>query len=359
MINKKRLVDTFLELVKIDSPSGEEKQIATVLLKKLQALGGKGGQDAYGNIIMQFSGEGKPFMINSHMDTVEPGRDIKPIVDGDTIKTDGTTVLGGDAKAGLAIILESLTSLKEDKKRHTALEVVLTVEEETGLIGATHLDYTKITAQRGIAFDGSKDVQNVTVSAPGYDRIDITIIGKAAHAGSEPEKGLSAIQIASEIISNFKLGRIDNETTANIGLIEGGSARNAVPEKVEIHGEIRSRNLKKLEQHTQHFKETIGHISKKYKEAKIITEVKREFNPYHFLTTNPTLEQIRKTLEKMGLSLHEDFAGGGSDVQIFHNHGIEAVVLGIGDYNPHTTREFVKISEMYQGVQFAELLVQV
>jgi tripeptide aminopeptidase len=359
MINRDRLVQQFLDLVSIDSPSGEEQNIASYLLKKLHALGGRGEKDTYGNLIVRFDGIGDPIMLNCHMDTVEPGRNIRPIVENDVIKTNGTTVLGGDAKTGLAIILETIMAAKEANKTHKSLEVVLTVEEELGLIGAMKLDYTKILAKKGLTFDGTKNIENITIAAPGYTKVDILTKGIAAHAGSEPEKGLSAIRIASELIAQLHLGRIDDETTANIGLISGGSARNTVPEMVEIKGEIRSRNRKKLQAHTQHFVDAISSTVKKYPHAQITPHISVEFEPYHFQNNNDLIREIKKTLQVLGLTFHEDFAGGGSDVNVLHQHGIEAVCVGIGDYNPHTTREFVKISEMEQAALFTEKFISI
>ncbi len=358
MINQDRLVQTFLDLVKIDSPSGDEKEISKFVAKKLKNLGGKVVFDNYGNLIAKFGGIGESFMLNSHLDTVEPGRGIKPKILGDKIVSYGTTILGGDAKAGVAVILETLESLKEDRRKPVPIEVVLTLEEEIGLKGAVNLDYSKIHSKIGVTFDGDKSgVENITVSAPGYNTVDVEIIGWAAHAGSEPEKGISAIKIAAEIITHLEVGRIDQETTANVGLIEGGSARNTVPENVHFKAEIRSRSLTKLEKHSIHFEQVFKMVSAKYPAAKIKLNIQREFDPYFFVETQDVIQQISKALKKIGLKPKLGSAGGSSDVNIFYAHGIEAVCVGGMYYNPHTTREYVKISDLVNGARFCEELV--
>lgn len=357
MIDKKRLIKTFIDLVQIDSVSGEEENVAKEVAKRLKKLGAKVEFDSYGNVIGKLKGTGEPIILNAHLDTVEPGRGIKPIVKDDRITSDGTTVLGGDPKAGIAAILEALESLQEDKKAHVPLEMVFTREEEIGLRGAVNLDYTKLSAKRGITFDGEEAVHNITISAPGYNRIDVTVIGRGAHAGCEPEKGISAIVIASLIIGKLKLGRIDEETTANIGMVQGGSARNAIPEVVHFKGEVRSRNQKKLEQHTKHFEEVFSLVANAFPEAKVEVFIKREFESYLFQDTHRVIAHASKILSDFKLTPNLCHTGGGTDVNIFHTKGIEGIVVGGGFYNAHTTREYVVISEMVQAAKFCEKMV--
>lgn len=357
MVNQKRLIKTFLDLVKIDSPSGEEEKVAKELVKRLKALGVKVHRDSFGNVIGKLAGRGEPIMLNAHMDTVEPGRGIKPVIEGDIIKSDGTTVLGADPKAGVSAILEALTSIKEEGSKHVPIDVAFTREEETSLGGAINLDYSLISAKRGVTFDGEKELHNIDISSPGYNSVNVTVVGRGAHAGAEPEKGISAIQIASEIISNLNLGRIDEETTANIGLIEGGSARNAVPEKAHFKGEIRSRNKRKLEKHTQHFKEVFNKVMLKYKDARIELDITKEFDAYLFDENHRVIKLITQIFKEMNLTPNLQHSGGGTDVNIFHTHGIEAVVVGTGDYEAHTTREYVVIPQMFQAAKFCEKLV--
>lgn len=351
LVNQKRLVNTFLELVKIDSPSGYEKPMADEMEKRLKALGGNVYRDEHDNLYAKFKGSGEPFLFNCHLDTVEPGRNIQPKVENDRIVSNGKTIVGGDAKAGLAIILEMLTCLKENNLKHIPLEIFLTVSEEIGLIGAINADYNQLTAKTGITLDGSKDIKNVTISAPGYCKVDATILGRAAHAGAEPEKGINAIKIASQIINKLKLGRIDFETTANIGLIQGGTARNSVPDSVTINGEIRSRNLKKMDRLAEQYQKVFDSIMEKHPEASIDLTIHKEFNPYYFNEKKVIIKKLESALKKNNLKLNFDHAGGGTDVNIMHMHGIEAVAVGNGAYNTHTKSEYVVIPELVQAVE--------
>lgn len=348
---------TFLDLVKIDSPSGEEKIIAIEVSKRLKKLGGNVEFDSFGNCIAKFPGRGEPFLLNAHLDTVEPGRGIKPMIKGNKITSDGTTILGADPKAGVAAILEALTSLAEDKVNHQPIEVVFTKEEETGLCGAVNLDYSIITARHGVTFDGEDGVNNICISAPGYSKVDVTITGKGAHAGAEPEKGLSAIYIASLIISQLHLGRIDEETTANIGQIMGGTARNAVPSLTLFKGEIRSRNPEKLKKHTQHFQHILQRVQKQFSDSKLKMVIKKEFDSYILKEDHKVITKAKKIYKKLGLIPNLCHSGGATDVNIFHTHGIGAVVVGAGFYNAHTVEEYVLISEMLQTAQFCQELV--
>lgn len=357
MINKKRLIKTLIDLVKIDSPSGSEDKVAREMTKRLKNLGGEVEVDGFGNIIAKFSGVGEPLLLNAHLDTVEPGCGIKPKISSQRIETDGSTILGGDDKAGLAIILEAIIVLKEDNRPHFPLEVILTRGEEVGLLGALNLDYGKISAKQGISFDGHGPVSNITVAAPGYNRVDVTIIGRSAHAGVEPEKGISAIEIASKIISEFKLGRIDEETTANIGLIEGGSARNAVAERAHFKGEIRSRDLAKLEAHTKHFREVLAKFDAAFEEAVLEIDIAHEFNPYHFSEDHPMIQRILQICKNLKIKPSLEPTGGGADVNIFNAHGLEVVCVGTGGYELHTKREYLVIKEFIEAAKFAAELI--
>ena len=241
MVDQERLVNSFCELVRIDSPSNEEEEVSKHLEERLRRLGFQVERDAYGNVIASEPGDG-PLLLSAHMDTVEPGRGIKPQVRGDRIESDGTTILGGDCKAGVAAILEGLEATAEEGKARRPVQVVFTRDEEIGLVGASKLDYSMIRAKESVVFDGNGPVNRITGASPTYMRFDVTVKGRAAHAGVEPENGLSAIRIATDIISELPQGRLDEETTFNIGMISGGSVRNAVPAEAAFGGEFRSRN---------------------------------------------------------------------------------------------------------------------
>ena len=356
MVNKDRLIKNFCDLVKIDSPSGNEDLISTNLKNRLESLDLEVISDNYGNLIAMSGGE-NPLMLSAHMDTVEPGRNINPSIVDDRIVSDQTTILAGDCKAGISAILEGIESLKENHISHRPIEVVFTRDEEMGLIGAHNLDFSKIRSKEAIIFDGEGPCNQITSSSPTYISFDIQITGKAAHAGMEPEKGLSAIKIAAELISKTPQGRIDSKTTFNIGIIHGGSARNAVPESVTIKGEFRSSNEEMLGSLNLQFKQAITETKKLYPEAEIETHMETEFEYYLLDLDDQFLQTVKTALLGMDLSPRMQPSGGGTDGNVFRKKGIDAVVIGMATYNMHTVREYVSIRELVDASRLCETLL--
>ncbi len=357
MINRNRLVQTFTDLVRVDSPSGEEETIAAHLVERLTRLGFTVSRDAYGNVIATEEGE-SPLLLSAHMDTVEPGRGIQPLIDGDRIHTDGSTILGGDCKAGLAAILESLESLAEDGTARRPVEIALTREEEVGLVGAKNLDFSMLRATEAIIFDGEGPVNHVTSGSPTHLAFDIDITGRAAHAGVEPEKGISAIQIAAEMIVQMRLGRLDENTTFNVGVIQGGSVRNAVPEKASLVGETRSLDNGALEKVHSYLLNILQDTSNRWTEAKIESSIREEFTGYRLDESAALVMRVMETLAKIGLTPELGLSGGGTDGNVFRSRGLEAVVVGASMHDAHTVRESVLISELEQGARFCRAMLE-
>ncbi len=357
MIDRDRLIRTFTDLVHIDSPSGEEAAVAEALTSRLTDLGFTVSRDAYGNVIASEPGD-SPVLLSAHMDTVEPGRGIKPIIDGDVIHTDQTTVLGGDCKAGLAVILEALESLRSDGVARRPVEIALTRQEEIGLVGAKNLDYSMLRAKQAVVFDGEGPVYHVTTGSPTYISLDIDIIGRAAHAGVEPEKGISAIQIAAEMIVQMRLGRLDENTTFNVGLIEGGSVRNAVPEHAVLRGETRSHDPEALERIRAYLLNIVQDTQGRWTEATINCELQEQFIGYRLDESAGLLARVKETLTGLGMTPELAISGGGTDGNVFVLNGIEAVVVGAAMHDAHTVRESVKISDLEQCAQFCRALLE-
>ncbi|MEK7216828.1 MAG: M20/M25/M40 family metallo-hydrolase, partial [Chloroflexota bacterium] len=262
MINETRIKEHFLGLVQIDSEAGNEAAVAEVLKRQLAELGasvaqdqaGRGINSNSGNIVATLPGTiagAPPLLLCAHMDTVVPGNGVKPVLEGSIIHSDGTTILGGDDKSGIAIIFEAIRSAREQRIPTGDLEVVFTICEEKGLQGARAMDTTTLRSKFGLVFD-SDEPGVLFTKAPAANHLEWRITGRAAHAGVAPERGLSAIRVASEAIAQMRLGRIDFETTANIGIIRGGAATNIIPAEVVVHGECRSRDAGKLAAQTQH-----------------------------------------------------------------------------------------------------------
>ena len=356
MVDKDRLVETFCQLVRIDSPSGEEEGVASYLQQSLTSLGYEVARDEHGNLIASEEGE-TPLLLSAHMDTVEPGRGVKPQIVGDIIASDGTTILGGDCKAGIAAILEGLQSVKEEGAPRRPTQLIFTRGEELGLVGAGYLDFSMIHARDGVVFDGNGPVSKITSSSPTYVRFDVKVTGRAAHAGVEPEKGLSAIKIASEIITQLPQGRLDEETTFNVGTIIGGSVRNAVPEEASFTGEFRSRNVETLDLVRMQLITTLEEARKRYSDAIINEELAVSFHMYSLDPTSRMVQMASRLVEGLGLTPDIAPSGGGTDANVFLQHGLECVVVGMATNEMHTTREFVRISELTDAARFCHALL--
>jgi len=372
MINKDRLAETFMQLVRIDSISKEEGKIAQTLFDLLSELGASvvrddadqkiGGQS--GNIIAKFKGTAAvaPIMLNAHMDTVEPGRGVEPVLDKGVFTSKGDTILGADDKSALAIILEALHVLNENQISHGPLEVVFTVCEEVGLLGAKNLDFDLISAKYGFALDAT-DTQGVITRAPSANHLKFTVHGKAAHAGAKPENGINAVQIAGSAIANMQLGRIDRETTCNIGLISGGRAINIVPDQVKVEGEARSHDEEKLEQVTQAMLDSFQKAVAAARQAgiseslpKLDVKVEKEFARTHIPEDHPVVVLATQAAANLKRNMICKATGGGADANVFSQHGIALGVLGTGMTDMHTLQESVKLDDM---LATTELLLEI
>lgn len=346
-INQKRLVDSFITLVQISSESGEETEIITYLEKELSCLGFKTTVDEAGNLIAA-TGTKPIVALIAHTDTVKPGKNIKPIItESGEIKTDGSTILGADDKSGIASILEILKTIK-DNGETIDLEVIFTVREETGLIGSSSLDFTKIKSKQAINLDSEPG--DIEVGEPAIMQFDIEITGKAAHAGIHPENGINTIQIASEAINNLEWGRIDFETTSNVGLINGGLARNVVPEKTTLQAEVRSRSEEKFQKYCQKLEEEFKKAAQKYNGLAVINSIQRS-NAYTVDRNDSLVQIVTDACNKNGIKPEIKFTGGITDANIFNAHGIRAITAGSCGTNIHSTEESIKIADLAVGTQ--------
>ena len=356
MIDQERLVNSFCEMVRIDSPSDEEEEVAKHLTEKLTQLGFQVQRDAHGNVIASEEGD-DPLLLSAHMDTVEPGRGIKPEVRGDRIVSDGTTILGGDCKAGVSAILEGLQSVKDEGLSRRPLQVVFTRGEEIGLIGATNLDYSMIRAKESVVFDGNGPVNTITGASPTYMSFDVTIKGRAAHAGVEPEKGLSAIRIATDIISQLPQGRLDEETTFNVGFISGGSVRNAVPAEATFGGEFRSRNTETLDLLRMEMLAKLEQARQRYGEASIEEDLEVLFHMYNLDPNDQIVKLVTRVMGDLNLRPNIQPSGGGTDANVMRHHGIECVVVGMSTNEMHTVNEYVVVPDLVTTARFCHMVV--
>ncbi|MBA7497850.1 Peptidase T [subsurface metagenome] len=362
MVNEKRLIESFMELVKIDSVSREEKEVADFLVKKLKDLGlevtvdqaGEKVKSNSGNTIARLKGSVKkatPIMFSAHMDTVVPGKKIKPICEGEKIVSSGETILGADDKAAIAALLEALQIIKDNNILCGDIEIVFSICEEIGLEGAKNLDISSLNAQMGFVLDAGGQVGKIITTAPSQNSLQIIIYGKSAHAGSNPEEGINAIQVAGFVLSRIKLGRIDEETTANIGIISGGKAINIVPDKVTLKGEVRSRNEEKLEKHTERLKKITEDTAQEFK-AKAEVKINREYSCYNLSSDDQVLKISMKAAKDMGLQPELCPSGGGSDANVFNKKGFPSVVLAIGMEKVHTVDEYILIKNLKNAAEY-------
>lgn len=371
MINKQRIIDEFLELVQIDSHSSKEGKIASILIKKLEEIGfdvyvddaGKKLNGETGNIIATLKGnrEGKKVLFSAHMDTVAPGEGVKPVIDEKEgiIKSDGTTVLGSDDKAGITAILEGVRYIKENNIDHSDIQVVFSIWEEGGLNGAKYLDYSKIDCDYGFVLDSGGSPGEVVVQAPAQDSIKVKIKGKPAHAGLMPENGISAVMVASRAIEKMNLLRIDEETTANIGTINGGIATNIVMPELEIKAEARSLSDEKLEKQSKHMVECFEKACEEFG-AEADIEVIRSYSAFKVEENEEIIDVLKKAFSNMGLQTTLGSTGGGSDTNIMSKNGVKAVILGVGMKKVHTLEEYIKIEDLVNsGVMVAEIIKSV
>lgn len=372
MINKDRLSETFKFLVEIDSVSREEGEFAKEIKKVLESMGAKTFVDSAGekigsdtgNLVAKFKGNvsAPSLLINAHMDTVQPGKGIKTVLKNGIFTSDGSTILGADDKSSIAVILESLRVLKENGLQYGPIDLVLTICEEIGLLGAKHFDLSLIDAKFGYALDAT-DVDGIIVRAPAANRLEFKIHGKDSHAGAAPEKGINAILLASKAIAGLEIGRIDRETTCNIGIIEGGIATNIVPNLVTVKGEVRSHDKDKLAKVTDDivssFKDVVENFRKidsKDNLPSLEVSIEKDFPSTDIPEDHPVVAMAVQAGKNLGRKIVCKASGGGADANIFFETGIITGVLGTGMRDMHTVRENVKLDDM---VKATELLIEI
>ncbi|HEV3112800.1 MAG TPA: M20/M25/M40 family metallo-hydrolase [Candidatus Binataceae bacterium] len=375
-VNRDRLKNILLDLIRIDSHSRRERACAMRLKREMEQLGAVCRFDnaaekvrgEVGNLIARIEGTvpgAPPLLICAHMDTVSPGEGVKPIVEGDIIRTDGTTVLGGDDKSGCAIICETIHQLREQQIPHGPIDAVFTVCEEIGLLGAKHLDLSMVQAREGLVYD-SDAPGYLFVRAPGAKALRFTVSGLEAHAGMAPERGLSAIKIASEAIASMRLGRIDNETTANLGLIEGGRALNIIPNQVVVRGEARSRDDAKLERQVAHmiqcFEDAVAlhsvTLDGRQFSASLQYTAHTEYEAMNLPDDAPIVRKVVEAARRAGRVVKPEAMGGGCDANILNRRGFVVANLGTGMRDIHTVREWLNINDMISTTEVTLELIR-
>lgn len=355
-INEKRLEDEFIKLVSIDSLSFQERNMADYLKIKLTELGfyvteddaGSRYSGNAGNLHASLEGEleGPPLLFSAHMDTVVPGKNKKAVKSSDgRITSDGKTILGADDCSGIAAIIEALHTIQEKGLPHRNIEILFPIAEEVYLRGTEVFDFKKVKAKEAYVLDLSGPVGDAAIKAPTLFGFTIRIMGKASHAGFAPEKGINAIAIAAKIITKIEQGRIDEETTVNIGKVEGGLATNIVSEICEMQGEVRSFTHEKAEHIVQTIKLRADEIGKE-EGAAVQFETNIGCIAYTVSETSPVVSRFETVCKELSIATHLTNTFGGSDNNNFVRHGIEGIVLACGMTNPHSCEEYTTIEEL-------------
>jgi tripeptide aminopeptidase len=376
MINRDRMTDTVLDLIRIDSHSKEEKDVAAYLRRALadagcevrvDDAGEKVGANT-GNVIARLRGTNQaaaPLLLSAHMDTVPPGKGVKPVREAGRIRTDGTTVLGGDDKSGLAIILETIRVLGERSIPRGDIDVVFTICEEIGLLGAKHFDVASVKSRQGIVLD-SNDASKLYTRAPSADHFQFTVHGLEAHAGVAPESGISAVRVASEAIAAMLLGRIDSQTTSNVVIVEGGSATNVVPNRCVVRGEARSHDDARLDETTAAIRRSFqdaaaratATVGGKLHRAWIEELSERDYESMSVPDDAPIVRLLLRAAQAAGKTVTTASIGGGCDANVFNRRGIESVNFGTGMRDIHTVNEWLDLDDFYASAAVVLELVR-
>jgi tripeptide aminopeptidase len=426
-INAERLARTFMQLCEIDSPSRREKMVSDYLIKTFHDLGAANiaedssaeqtGADC-GNLIISVPGSGngtktqqEPIFFACHMDTVEPGCGVEVLRNGDIFTSRGDTVLGSDDKSGIAALIELIRILRDNKINHGPIELLFTTCEEIGLLGAKALDRTMLSARYGYALD-STGIDRIITGAPAANKLKIEVHGIAAHAGLHPEQGISALCLTASAIADLRLGRLDEESTANFGLIHGGVATNIIPDHITIEGEVRSHSLQKLAAHTEEIERTFRQVIECWPlppslapaalghpcpsplppslapaslghpcpsplppvalhpsmervtlghpcpvspapAPSVTINVQLEYPAMRLELNDPVLARVKQAGLNLGRNLEFQIAGGGSDANILNSFGLPTAIIATGMDKVHTTDECLDLKNL---ISLTELL---
>jgi tripeptide aminopeptidase len=365
MVDEKRLLGNFLELVRIKAPSFEEKPVADVL----QDLLSRRGLDVMIDASMEETGSNTGNVIAwlepspgytdwvaffAHMDTVSVDREVSPQVNGGVVTSDGGTILGADDRAGIAVALEALEVVLEKGIPHPGIELVFSVAEEQGLVGAKALNLSDLKSDMAFVLDNSMAPGHIVISAPTQYKLFWTVHGKASHAGVAPEEGISAILAAAAGITRVPQGRIDEETTANIGVISGGKATNIVCDQVDIQAEARSLDESKVREQVEAMSRAMSE-GVEGKGARLEERRELSYPGYKMDKSDPVVSSAMEAVRRCGLEPKLVSAGGGSDANILNGKGLPAVNLALGMEKVHTTEERIAAQDL---VKAAEIVYQ-
>lgn len=362
-IRRERLINRFIDLAGISSPSWKEEGVINYIVNELAGLNIICRKIKCGNsynLLVNLDGDDyrDVILFSSHMDTVIPCEKVRPVIRNNKIFSDGSSILGADDKAAIAVFLEAIHYIKENKTKHGPVEFLFSCAEETGLNGVKGLDVSLLKAKYAFVFDTEGSVGRVILKAPYHMTINFTVKGKAAHAGIMPEKGISAIRITSAIINMMPHGRIDNESTVNVGTVSGGTATNIVAEECSASLEIRSLSKTKLNTLVKNIINIIKSTCKKNR-ARVSINKTLEYSGFTINQNDKIIKMINEALIRIKIRPSYEASGGGSDTNILNGAGIKSVNLSIGMRNVHTKKEFVPVSDLVNGTRLVLSLIDI
>lgn len=366
-MNKKRLQDTFFELIQIDSPSRSEAQVAAYCERTLKDLGFSvhfdqsqevTGSDS-GNLIAFLPGTSdNHLMLSAHMDCVDPCEGVVPVMVEGVIRSAGDTILGADDKAGIAAIFEAVRSIIEEDSPRPSITVLLTTCEELSLVGSGALSESLFAENVPcFVFDADGAPGTIIIGSPSHYTLGARFIGKAAHAGVEPEEGASAIQMAAAAIEAMQLGRLDEYTTANVGAIEGGREVNVVPDVCIIRGECRSLYEERAEKCRAHMSQSCEDAARRFG-GEVKLSWHRDYPSILYQEHDPLVRSLVAAAEEAGLEPRFAFSGGGSDANIIKEKGARAITLGIGMVNFHSSDEHITVKDIEETAAFIKAIME-
>ena len=360
-------LDLFLELAAIPSPPGEERAVADRVTAELRGLGLDVTEDDAGPEVGSTMGNlysrlepadgGIPIFFCAHLDTVPPEGPIEPVVEDGVVRNAAGTILGADDKAAVAVMLEAVRRILEQGRPHAGVELVFTPKEEVGLRGASAFEHTRLRARAGFVYDQAAPIGEIVIGSPFAAALDVTFRGRASHAGIAPEEGRSAIAAAARAVADLRLGRIDDESSANVGTIEGGSARNIVPERCSFRAEARSHDERKLAGLVREMSETIA-FAAALGDCEAETKVERSYRGYRLGRDDLPVRLARAALERAGFEPSLALAGGGADANVFNERGLPCVNLANGMAEIHTADEHIAVADLEAMVEVTLGLVE-
>jgi tripeptide aminopeptidase len=349
------VLDLFVELAAVPSPPGDERGVADLVLRYLRDLGLEPDEDdcgprigsTMGNVYARLpaTAPGEPLLLCAHLDTVPPTAAIEPVVEDDVVRNRAGTILGADNKSAVAAMLDGARRILAENRPHAGIELLFTPKEEVGLIGAEAFDHTRLESRVGYVYDQAAPIGVVILGAPFSQSLEVTFHGRASHSGMHPEDGRSSILAAARAISEFRLGRVDELSTANVGTIKGGTATNIVPEWCTFVAEARSHDERRLSELVQEMQDAIT-FAAGVAECDATTKAQKSYRGYRFTKSDRAVALAAEALARCGHEVTYDLSGGAADANVFNNRGLQVVNLANGMRDIHTPQESITVADL-------------